>query len=142
MTNESRARDDLNASIRRLREQIRSLSQSPPSNLTSGERRITGREDLEGSAYVSPSTSEQRAEQASVHPARLSPRVGLMSSVSRGAKERVDGFAYGVLVPLIIIISCLIAEAHGWAIGGFCCLLMLVVLELSFRLSEREPNRK
>ena len=61
-------------------------------------------------------------------------------AIQRWRKEftdRFDGFGYGMILLVIAGVSWLIADAHGWPIGIFAFVLMVAVIELSYRLTQR-----
>ena len=51
--------------------------------------------------------------------------------------DRINGFAYPMFVFVIVGFTLGIKESHGWSMGVFCFVLMMAVLELSYRLSKR-----
>ncbi len=53
---------------------------------------------------------------------------------AKALRNRFDGVGYGFFLLVIVVLSWSIVGAHGWAMGIFSCLLMLAVLEISYRL--------
>jgi hypothetical protein len=60
-----------------------------------------------------------------------------VQKIQRAFRARFDGFGYGMFLFLIAGLTWLIADDFGWRMGIFCCLLMLAVLELAYRVYER-----
>jgi hypothetical protein len=52
-------------------------------------------------------------------------------------RQRFDGYGYGLFLLLIAGMTYLVIKDFGWGIGIFCCVLMLAVLELGYRLATR-----
>jgi len=57
--------------------------------------------------------------------------------MNTGFSGRFDGAGYGIFLLLIAGFIYLIIDSYNWRIGLFCCVLMIVILELSYRLSVR-----
>ncbi len=57
----------------------------------------------------------------------------LQSSLS----DRFDGFGYGMFLLVIFGVTLAILKSYGWPMGIFTALLMLAILELSYRLYSR-----
>jgi len=55
----------------------------------------------------------------------------------RAFHGRFGGSGYGMVLVFIAAFSWLIADVHGWGMGIFCCVLMVAVLELGYRLWAR-----
>ena len=67
----------------------------------------------------------------------LSKKAKRYLNLTEEIRNRVDGFGYPVLLFLFAGTSYLLLEAHGWFIPIFIFILETVILELSYRLSNR-----
>ena len=131
-------RDDIQQfqdSIRRLEElqqkQLREAAEFKPGELTPEEEELVREKGLTALNYIPQRTLQKQQE------ALASPRKPASPDLGDDIRERVDGYGYVLLVPLILFFAWAIAEAHGWPIGILCGVLMFAVLELSYRLLSR-----
>ncbi|MFA4911236.1 MAG: hypothetical protein WC649_09380 [Desulfobacteria bacterium] len=58
-------------------------------------------------------------------------------NLRKSLHDRFDGFGYGMFLLVILAFTWLIIDSYGWPMGSFSGLLMLAVLELSYRLYAR-----
>ena len=106
------------------------VAEFKPGELTPEDQELVKREGLDALNYIPQSTLRKQAD------ALRSPRRSSSDLVDQ-LRDRFDGYGYGMFLFLILAFTWAIVSAHGWPIGIFCCLLMLTVLKLSYRLSTR-----
>jgi len=115
----------------RQERELREATAFKPGELTPEEEKLVRENGLTALNYVPQRTLQRQAEM-------FASRRRLKGfDISRELAERFEGFGYGLFLALILFFAWGIASAHGWPIGIFCGVLMLVILELSYRLSIR-----
>jgi len=149
----------LSAMLREMEEYSRRSSREAtefkPGELSPEEEELVKRERLNALTYIPQKTLKTQSEAFQKYREEMRKRAEIMSRTKtdpehvRIEKEerahnfqkilenRFDGFGYGMFLLLIAAFTWLIVDAHGWPIGIFCCLLMLGVLELGYRLYAR-----
>ncbi|SRR5258708_18221567 len=115
----------------RHQQELRQATEFKPGELTPGEEKFVKEERLNALNYIPQRTLQKQDEMF-----RNAPK-GPEADLRKQFADRFDGFGYGMFLFLILGFTAAIITAHGWPIGLFCCLLMLAVLELSYRLSTR-----
>jgi hypothetical protein len=126
-----------------------------PGELTPEEEEFVQREGLTALNYIPRKTRERQAAALEDYNERMRNRSEVMSRpstdpervrleseeraerLSRGISARFDGFGYGMFLLLIGGVTYEIGASHGKTMAVFSCLLMLAVLELSYRLDSR-----
>ena len=134
---------------------LREATEFKPGELTPEEEESVAREGLTALNYIPQKTLQKQAEAFQAYEERQRKRAEVMSrpktdpermqmerdeaaqKLDRAFRDRFDGFGYGMFLLLIAVFTWFIADAHGWPIGIFCCLLMAAVLELAYRLHAR-----
>jgi len=140
--------DDLIAALRRLEErqaaQLRDATEFKPGELTPEEEKWVQEHGLNALNYIPQSTLQRHAEGWRNYQARHQSMTSAeikqekwAAEFDRRWKDRFDGFAYHMWLFLVAAFTWLTIDAHGWRMGIFACLLMLAVLELSYRLYSR-----
>ena len=154
--------DDINRLSETLREMeensqrmFREATEFKPGELTPEEEEIVKREGLNALNYIPKKTLEKQAEALQEYEKKMRKRAEIMSrpetdpervkmereensrKLAQILENRFDGFGYGMFLFVIAAFTWAIVDAHGWAMGIFCCLLMLAVLELVYRLYAR-----
>jgi hypothetical protein len=147
---------DLAAAAQRVRENLsRTWTEFQPGDLTPEEEELVKREGLNRQTYTPQKVLKKHAEAEE----RMRKRAEIMSRPAtdpervqmewaerveqrverfrRGFSDRFDGFGYGMGLLVILGFTVSIANGHGWRLGIFCCRLMVVILELSYRLYAR-----
>jgi hypothetical protein len=151
--------EEVTAALDRLRtgwqRTIREATEFKPRELSPEEEVLVKEKGLNALNYIPQSTLQRQAEDLQNHADWMSLRNGVLSRpeadperrnlesreaaerLQRGLRKRFDGAGYGMFLLLIAAFSFGIIEAQGWPVGIFCCLLMLAVLELGYRLASR-----
>jgi hypothetical protein len=114
----------------RRQEEWRQATEFKPGELTPEEEKLVKSEGLNALNYIPQRTIQKQAE-AFRNPQKHPSNNDLRQQLT----DRFDGYGYGMFLLVILGFTAAIIDAHGWPIGLFCCLLMLTVLELSYRLS-------
>ena len=149
----------LNAMLREMEEDSRrsfsKATEFKPSELSPEEEEFVKRERLNAHTYVPQKTLQKQSEAFQKYKEEMRKRAEIMSrpktdlervriekeeraqNFQKILENRFDGFGYSMFLLLIAAFTWLIIDAHGWPIGIFCCLLMLGVLELGYRLYAR-----
>jgi hypothetical protein len=109
--------------------ELREATAFKPGELTPEEEKLVEENGLNALNYIPQRTLQKQAE------AFASRRKVSAHDLRDEIRDRVDGYGYVLFVPLIFFFAWAIASSHGWPIGIFCGVLMLAVLELSYRLS-------
>lgn len=139
-----------------FRERCSETADFKPGELTPEETEFVQREGLTRLNYIPKKALERGAAAFEDYKERLRHRSEVMSRpkndpervrlvneeqaerLSRAISNRLDGFGYGMFLLLIIVITLGIFDiSHNKALSAFTCLLMLAVLELSYRLHSR-----
>jgi hypothetical protein len=148
----AKALHDVQENSRRL---FREATQFKPGELTPEEEELVKREGLNALNYIPKKTVQKHSEAFEAYEERQRKRAEVMSRpktdperlqmerdeavqrFGRAFRDRFDGFGYGMFLLLIAAFTWFVADAHGWPMGIFCCLLMVAVLELAYRLHAR-----
>jgi len=148
--------EELSAMLRQMTENFqqtcKEASEFKPGDLEPEEEKLVKREGLNRLNYVPKKALQRQAEALQRHEELMRKRAEVMSRPStdperrqmerresaerhlQSLKDRFDGFGYGMFLLVILGLTAPIAKSHGWTMGIFCCLLMVVILELSYRL--------
>ena len=137
------------------RRSFREATEFKPGELTTEEEELVKREGLNALTYIPQKTLQKQSAAFQKSKEETRKRAEIMSrpntdpervriereehaqNFRKVLEDRFDGFGYGMFLFVIAAFSWLIVDAHGWPIGIFCCLLMLAVLELGYRLYAR-----
>lgn len=138
------------------RRMFREATEFKPGELTPEEEELVKREGLNALNYVPKKTLQRQAEAFQEYKEKMRKRAEIMSrpktdpervrmereerarNFRKILEDRFGGFGYGMFLFVIAAFTWFIVDAHGWPIGIFCCLLMLAVLELGYRLYTRQ----
>lgn len=126
-----------------------------PGELTPEEEEFVKREGLNALNYVPKKILQKQSEAFQKHEEKMRKRAEVMSrpptdpervqiereeraqNLRKSLADRFDGFGYGMFLFLIFGFTVAIIDSYGWPIGSFSGLLMLAILELSYRLYAR-----
>ena len=61
-----------------------------------------------------------------------------MANLKDELRDRNDQFAYGTLILIFLGVCYLIADAYNWRIAGLIFILLVIILELSYRLTKKK----
>ena len=114
----------------RRRQEWREATEFKPGDLTIEEEQLVKREGLNVLNYI-PQRTLQKQDEMFRNSRKESPKTDLRHQLT----DRFDRYGYGMFLLLIFAFTAAIVDAHGCPIGLFRRLLMLAVLELSYRLS-------
>jgi hypothetical protein len=150
--------DRLSETLREMEEShrrlLREATEFKPGELTPEEEELVARERLNALNYIPKKTLQKQSEAFKAYEEKLRKRAEVMSrpktdpervqmerdeaaqKCERAFRDRFDGFGYGMFLLVIAGFTWCIADAHGWPIGIFSCVLMVAVLELAYRLYE------
>src|SRR4051794_36409494 len=90
----------------------REATEFKPGELTPEEERFVREKGLTALNYIPQRTLQRQGE---MRASRQEPVAA--SNLRAEIANRVDGFAYALLVPVILLFACVIARSHGWPIG-------------------------
>lgn len=149
----------LNAMLREMEEnsqrRFREATEFKPGDLTPEEEELVKREGLNALNYIPQKTLQQQSEAFQNYEEKMRKRAEIMSRpktdpervqlerevraqhLRESWKDRFDGCGYGMFLFVIAAFTWAIVDTYGWPMGIFSGLLMLAVLELSYRLSAR-----
>ena len=146
--------DKLNSMMEEMLEKSKQATEFKPGELTEEEEVFVRQNNLNTNTYISIKKLKEEEQRCLEHADNVKRRTEILSrsttdperidlvnkesieKIHRGITSRIDGYGYSLFVPLIAFVAWLIKESHGWKIGIFCLILMLVVLELSYRLEK------
>lgn len=125
--------DDIMRQMReRSEQQWREATSFKPGELTPEEEELVTENGLNALNYIPQSRVREQIERLN---SPEQPKT--TSDIGRALTDRFDGAGYGLFLALIAVFAWAIASSHGWALGLFCGLLMFIILELGYRLSDR-----
>lgn len=149
----------LTATLRDMEEKsrcsFREATEFKPGELTPEEEEFVRREGLNALNYIPQKTLQKQSEAFQKSEEKMRKRAEVMSrpktdservqmemeewaqNVLKSLKDRFDGFGYGMFLFVILSFVVAIIYAYGWPMGIFSGILMLAVLELSYRLYVR-----
>jgi hypothetical protein len=148
--------DQLSATLREMEENFRRMSREAtefkPGELTPEEEEFVRREGLNALNYIPQKTLQKHSEAFEEYEEKMRKRSEVMSRPKtdpervqlemeeraqkrrKSLDDRFNGFGYGMFLFVIFVFTAGIIDNHDWTMGIFACLLMLAVLELSYRL--------
>jgi len=151
--------NQLSAMLREMEEKsrrgFRGATEFKPGELTPEEEELVRREGLNALNYIPQKTLEKHSEAFQKYEEKMRKRAEVMSrpktdpervqiereeraqNLRESLKDRFDGFGYGMFLFVILGFTAAIIDSYGWPMGIFSGLLMLAVLELSYRLYAR-----
>jgi len=151
--------DQLSAKLREMEENsrrtFREATEFKPGELTPEEEELVKREGLNALNYIPQKTLQRHSEAFQEYKEKMRKRAEVMSrpktdpervqiereeraqNLRKSLHDRFDGFGYGMFLLVILAFTWLIIDSYGWPMGSFSGLLMLAVLELSYRLYAR-----
>jgi hypothetical protein len=151
--------NQLSAMLREMEENSRrsfgEATEFKPGELTPEEEEFIKRKGLSALNYIPQKTLQKQSEAFQKYEEKMRKRAEVMSrpktnpervqmereecaqAFRKGLADRFDGAGYGVFLFVIAAFTWLIIDTHGWPMGIFCCLLMLAILELGYRLYAR-----
>lgn len=151
--------DQLSAKLREMEENsrrtFREATEFKPGELTPEEEGLIKREGLNALNYIPQKTFQRHFEAFQEYKEKMRKRAEVMSrpktdperlqiekeeraqNLRKSLHDRFDGFGYGMFLLVILAFTWLIIDSYGWPMGSFSGLLMLAVLELSYRLYAR-----
>ncbi len=137
------------------RRAFREATEFKPGELTPEEEEFVGREGLNALNYIPQKALQKQSEASQKYEEKMRKRAEVMTrpktdperiqiereerarNLRKILQDRFDGFGYGMFLFVIVGFSVLIIDSYGWPMGTFSALLMLAVLELSYRLYAR-----
>jgi len=138
------------------RQSFRDATEFKPGELTPEEEEFVRREGLNALNYIPQKTLKNHSEAFQKYEDAMRKRAEIMSRprtdperlqlereeraerLQKSLTDRFDGFGYGMFLLVILAFTWAIIDSYGWPMGSFSCLLMLAVLELSYRLYARQ----
>lgn len=152
--------EQLRAMLREMEEStsqaFRDATEFKPGELSPEEEQFVRREGLNALNYIPQKTLQKTSEAFEKYKDAMRKRAEIMSRpktdperlqmereeraerLQKSLKDRFDGFGYGMFLLVILAFTWGIIDSYGWPMGSFACLLMLAVLELSYRLYARQ----
>ncbi len=139
----------------RSNERFREATEFKPGELTEEEEIIVSQNNLNALNYIPIKSIKEQEQRCLEHADKMKRRSEILSrsvtdperidlinkerveKINRGFTSRIDRFGYGWYLFFIALSSWFIKQSHGWAIGIFCLILMITVLELAYRLHDR-----
>jgi hypothetical protein len=128
--------EHVNAALREMKERLenrlREAAEFKPGQLTPEEAEMVRREGLTALNYI-----PQRVIQEQRESQERWEKAGRRKPVKTPYEQLEDRFQFGQFwIPIIILgVTAAIIDIYDWRIGSLCCLLMVAVFELSYRLS-------
>ena len=154
--------DDLVADLKKMQEtglkyirESEELLKFKPGELTPEEEEVVKREGFHKGNFISQKMRQEELENLQKYKEKMRKREEVMSRpktdperIQLEREERVrkfhqivasrfDAFGYHIFLIFIGIFAYFILDKYGWNMGIFCFLLMLAILELSYRLYKR-----
>jgi hypothetical protein len=148
--------DQLSAKLREMEENsrrtFREATEFKPGELTPEEEDFVRREGLNALNYIPQKILQKHSEAFQEYEEKMRKRAEVMSrpktdparvqlereeraqKLRKSLDDRFNGFGYGIFLFVIFGFTWAIIDSHGWPMGIFAGLLMLAVLELSYRL--------
>ena len=145
----------LNAPLWKVLERLRESTKFEPGELTPEEEESVRREGLNALNYISQKRLAKQSEAFQEYEEKMRKRAEITSrpktdpgrvqieteeraqEFRENLKDRFDRFGYGMFFLVVLAVAATIIDIYGWPIGIFSGLLMLAVLELSYRLHTR-----
>jgi hypothetical protein len=152
--------DQLSSMLREMEEnsrrRFREATEFKPGELTPEEEEFVRREGLNALNYIPQKTLQKQSETFQEYEEKMHKRAEVMSrpktdperiqiereelaqKYQKSLDDRFSGFGYGMFLLVVIGLTVLVIDSHGWPMGIITGLLMLAVLELSYRLYARQ----
>jgi hypothetical protein len=136
-------------------ERQRESTKFEPGELTQEEEEFVQRNGLNALNYIPQKRLAKQSEAFQEYEEKMRKRAEIMSrpetdperiqieakeraqKFRENLKDRFDGFGYGMFLLVVLAVTATIIDIYGWPMGIFSGLLMLAVLELSYRLHTR-----
>ena len=146
----------LNTLLWRMVERLRESTKFKPGELTQEEEEFVQRKGLNALNYIPQKTLAKQSEAFQEYEEKMRKRAEIMSrprtdpervqietderarKFHENLKDRFDRFGYGMFLLVVLAATATIIDIYGWPMGIFSGLLMLAVLELSYRLHARD----
>ena|SRR5438105_3020223 len=148
--------DRVNAALRRLEENSDRVyceaTEFKHDELTPEEEEFVRREGLNALNYIPQKILQEQSEAFQKYEEKMRKRAEIMSrpktdperiqierkeraqNLRKSLDDRFNGFGYGMFLLVSFILTVPIIDRYGWRMGIFSGLLMLAILELSYRL--------